>query len=260
MAGAAGAAGAAGWRAMADEHTQDNAQRAADRDARRPTVISSSNGLPAVKAAMDALNGGNSSTHAVVNGVTIVENDPDDMTVGYGGLPNEDGVVQLDAAVMDGPMHKAGGVAAIENIRNPAQVALKVLERTDHVLIVGEGARRFALRMGFKEENLLTDKAREAWLRWKADLNRNDDWLDDNDQIDTSGRKRGVSKARDDIPYTHGTIHCSAVDANGDLGCCTTTSGLSYKIPGRVGDSPLIGAGLFCDNTVGSAEIGRAHV
>jgi len=222
-------------------------------NATRPVAISSSNGEHTVRRAVSRMMNGVSATNATVDGVAIVEDDEDDMSVGYGGLPNEDGVVQLDSAVMDGPMHKAGAVAAIENIRNPAQVALKVLQRTDHVLIVGEGAKRFALRMGFEEENLLTEKARKAWLRWKANLNRRDDWLDENNQIDTNGNDQRGADAQGEIPYTHGTIHCSAVDANGDMGCCTTTSGLSYKIPGRVGDSPLVGAGLFCDNAVGSA-------
>jgi len=183
--------------------------------------------------------GGTDPVEAAVAGVSIVEDDPDDMSVGYGGLPNEHGVVQLDASVMHGPTHTAGAVAALENIRNPAQVALEVLKRTDHVLLVGAGALAFAKAVGFKEQNMLTDRARQAWLRWKANLNPNDDWLDGDQQIQT--------------PHTDGTIHVSAVNAAGDLGACTTTSGLSYKLAGRVGDSPIIGAGMFVDNQVGSA-------
>jgi len=140
-------------------------------------------------------------------------------------------------------------VAAIENIKNPASVALLVLKRTDHVLIVGEGAKRFALAHGFKEENLLTDRAREAWLRWKYNANPNDDWLDF-DQMDFEMQQEGASR---EVPYTYGTINCSGVNEAGDLASVTTTSGLSYKIPGRVGDSPIVGAGMYCDNAVGAA-------
>jgi N4-(beta-N-acetylglucosaminyl)-L-asparaginase len=206
---------------------------------RRPTVISSLNGLEAVKLAMSSLRRGADPLDAVVAGVNEVENDPEDMSVGYGGLPNENGVVELDASVMHGPTHKAGAVAALRNIRNPSRVAAEVLRRTDHVLLVGEGALEFARSVGFTEQNLLTEQAREAWLRWKANLSPHDDWLDTDQQVE--------------IPRTDGTIHMAAVDANGDLGACTSTSGLSYKIPGRVGDSPLVGAGLFCDNEVGAA-------
>ncbi len=206
---------------------------------RRPCAISSGNGVAAITRAMELIAGGTDPLEAAVAGVTIVENDPNDMSVGYGGLPNEHGVVQLDASVMHGPTHTAGAVAALENIRNPAQVALEVLKRTDHVLLVGAGALAFAKAVGFEQENLLTDRARQAWLRWKANLSRTDDWLDRDQQIET--------------PHTDGTIHLSAVNAAGDLGACTTTSGLSYKLAGRVGDSPIVGAGMFVDNQVGSA-------
>jgi N4-(beta-N-acetylglucosaminyl)-L-asparaginase len=227
-----------------------NAQQRAARGS-QPIVISSANGKDAVTRAMEELRAGADPLDAVVEGVTLVEDDPDDTSVGYGGLPNEDGVVQLDASVMHGPSHKAGAVAAIENIRNPAKVALKVLRHTDHVMIVGEGAKRFALAHGFEEQNLLTDKAREIWLKWKRNLNPNDDWLDDEQSVDRDARQAMAERLG--IPYHHGTIHCGAVDANGDVGACTTTSGLSYKIPGRVGDSPIIGAGMFVDNAVGAA-------
>ncbi|TDJ54943.1 MAG: asparaginase [Planctomycetota bacterium] len=206
---------------------------------RRPCVISSGNGMAAIARAMELIAGGTDPLEATVAGVAIVESDPDDMSVGYGGLPNEHGVVQLDASVMHGPTHTAGAVAALENIRNPAQVALEVLKRTDHVLLVGAGALAFARAVGFEEQNLLTERARKAWLRWKANLSRTDDWLDRDQQIE--------------IPHTDGTIHLSAVNAAGDIGACTSTSGLSYKLPGRVGDSPIIGAGMFVDNQVGSA-------
>ena len=218
----------------------------------RPVAISSGNGQPAVAQTIKALNEGADPCEAVVSGVTIVENDPDDMTVGYGGLPNERGIVQLDASVMHGPTHKAGAVAAIENIKNPARVALNVLQRTDHVMLVGQGAYEFARALGFPHENLLTERARQAWLRWKGNLNPKDDWLDDDQHINVVGQNAEITM-NEPVPHTWGTIHCAAVDANGDLGACTTTSGLSYKIPGRVGDSPIIGAGMFVDNEVGAA-------
>ncbi|MGI9014493.1 MAG: N(4)-(beta-N-acetylglucosaminyl)-L-asparaginase [Phycisphaerales bacterium] len=229
-----------------------------------PVVISSGNGVPAVTRAMELLREGADPCEAVVAGVSIVEDDPNDMSVGYGGLPNEHGVVQLDASVMHGPTHKAGAVAAIENIRNPARVALEVLRRTDHVLLVGQGAYEFARALGFPHQDMLTERAREAWLRWKADLSHDDDWLNSDQLIDLDEHKNGngddedgdslqAMLSRGRIPFTYGTIHCAAVNERGDLGACTTTSGLSYKIPGRVGDSPIVGAGMFVDNEVGAA-------
>ena len=223
-----------------------------------PVCISSGNGIPAISKAMEMLRSGSDPLDAVVHGVKLIEDDPNDMSVGYGGIPNENGVVQLDSCVMHGPTHKAGAVAAIENIKNPAMVALKVCRRTDHVLLVGEGAKQFALAHGFKEEDLLTDRTRKIWLKWKENLNPNDDWLDDDQHIGAPGNgpgNAGDMQSRAEalgLPFHYGTIHCSAIDANGDVGSCTTTSGLSYKIPGRVGDSPLIGAGNFCDNAVGA--------
>lgn len=216
-----------------------------------PVAVSSANGLRAVTRAVEEMKAGTDPVDAVVAGVAIVEDDPDDMSVGYGGLPNEDGIVQLDSSVMHGPSHKAGAVAAIQNIRNPAQVALRVLRDTDHVMLVGEGALKFARACGFKEENLLTDEAREAWLKWKRNLNPDDDWLDDEQNVDRDARQ--ATAERLGVPWSYGTIHCAAVDGSGDIGACTTTSGLSYKIPGRVGDSPIIGAGMFVDNAVGAA-------
>ena len=239
-------------------------------DHRGRCVISSGNGMRAVAKAMELIAAGTDCVDAVVAGVASQEADPNDMSVGYGGLPNEDGVVQLDSCVMHGPTHKAGAVGCIENIMHPAQVALLVLKMTDHVMLVGKGATRFAVANGFKEQDLLTDKARQAWLRWKRNLNPNDDWLDD-EQMDWSvesiGRSGRVSEVvreaekiaglhvewHNGVPYTYGTINCSAVDDNGDCSSCTTTSGLSYKIPGRVGDSPIIGAGMYVDNAVGAA-------
>lgn len=219
-----------------------------------PVSISSGNGLPAVARAHELMRDGADTALAVVAGVGIVEADPDDMSVGYGGLPNEDGMVQLDASVMHGPTHKAGSVACIENIMHPARVALKVLQTTDHVMLVGRGAYDFARAHGFKHEDLLTEKARLAWLRWKQSRSPDDDWLDPEQQDwDAAGARVGASGAREPVPFTYGTIHCAAVNPRGEVSACTTTSGLSYKIPGRVGDSPIIGAGMYVDNEIGAA-------
>ncbi len=214
----------------------------------RPVVIASANGLRSVTRAMEMLREGSDALDAVIAGVTLVEDDPNDMSVGYGGLPNEDGVVELDAAVMHGPTHRGGGVAALRNIRNPAQVARLVMERTDHVLLVGEGAFRFARAHGFPEENLLTDQARKRWLEWKESLSPKDDWLPVH--TDTTG---GIGARGEPAVRSTGTVHCSAVDLQGNLSCVTSTSGLAYKLPGRVGDSPILGAGLWVDNAVGAA-------
>jgi N4-(beta-N-acetylglucosaminyl)-L-asparaginase len=214
-----------------------------------PVVIASGNGLPATTRATELLATGTDPLDAVIAGVNIVEADPSDYSVGLGGLPNEDGVVELDAAVMHGPTHRAGAVAALRNIKHPSRVARRVMQRTDHVLLVGEGALRFARAHGFPEENLLTPEARQAWLNWKERLSDQDDWLPEADP----GVQKGSASGGPTPLFTHGTIHCSALDRHGNLACVTTTSGLSFKLPGRVGDSPIIGAGLYVDNAVGAA-------
>jgi len=231
-----------------------------------PRVISSANGLGAVAKASAELQAGADPLDAVIAGVSLVEDDPDDLTVGYGGLPNEDGVVELDAAVMHGPTHRAGAVAALQGIRHPASVAKLVMRMTDHVLLVGEGARRFAVYNGFVEENLLTETARKIWMYWKRTRSLRDDWIAPAlDEVDPEVREFFRLEA-DDVPGTDalvyqrsealerptGTIHCSAMNHLGDISCTTTTSGLAFKIAGRVGDSAVIGAGLYCDNAVGS--------
>jgi len=180
---------------------------------------------------------------AVEKGANVVELDPEDTSVGYGGLPNEEGVVQLDASVMFGPSHKCGSVACLERIKTPSSVARLVMERTDHMILVGEGALRFAKAHGFKEEDLLTEKSRLEWLKWKENLSTDDDWLPPADG------KYDPKKEE----HNTGTINVLGVDKNGDIAGITTTSGLAYKIPGRVGDSPIIGAGLYVDNAVGAA-------
>ncbi len=219
-------------------------------------VVSSGNGLETVKRAYELIGDGSDPLDAVIAGVNLVEDDPEDMSVGYGGLPNEDGVVELDAAVMHGPSHKAGAVAALRNIRNPSRVARLVMETTDHVLLVGEGALRFARAHGFKEQDLLTEKARKAWLKWKQSLSPRDDWLappEEDQKVGDAGLLERPVPDRASGPDRHtGTIHCAAMNLSGDISCVTTTSGLSYKIPGRVGDSPIIGAGLYVDNDIGS--------
>lgn len=206
-----------------------------------PVSIASGNGLQSVARAVELMGEGADTLEAVISGVGIVEDDPEEIGVGYGGLPNEEGVVELDASVMHGPSHHGGAVAALRDIRHPARVAELVMKRTDHVLLVGEGARRFAIAHGFEPENLLTDRARKAWLEWKSSLSDRDDWL-------TPEEAKAGHEAR-----LQGTINCLAVDRNGDLSGVTTTSGLAFKIPGRVGDSPIIGAGLYVDNEAGAA-------
>ncbi|HEY6066276.1 MAG TPA: isoaspartyl peptidase/L-asparaginase, partial [Thermoanaerobaculia bacterium] len=218
----------------------------------RPVVIASANmktptesgGLAAVRKAYEIIAAGGDPLEAVVSGVNIVENDPDDVTVGYGGIPNEEGVVQLDASVMDGRTMKAGAVGALERIKNPSRVAKLVMEQTNRVFLVGEGALKFARAHGFPEENLLTERSRKIWLYWKEKLSGIDDWREvgTEEEKDPDIRwyieKFGVSDFR-----PQGTINCDAVTANGDIVGTTTTCGLFFKIPGRLGDSPVIGAG-----------------
>lgn len=211
------------------------------------TVIASANGLAATRRAMERLAEGADPLDAVVEGVALVEADPEDWSVGFGGLPNEEGVVQLDASVMHGPTRGAGAVAAIEGIKHPARVAQQVMENTDHVLLVGAGATRFARAMGHPVEDLLTPYARRRWLRWKSGLSDRDDWIEPEERLPEDTDPRVEAAVRH-----HGTINCCAVDARGDVAGVTTTSGLAFKIPGRVGDSPIIGAGLYVDNDVGA--------
>jgi N4-(beta-N-acetylglucosaminyl)-L-asparaginase len=223
--------------------------------ATRPVVVASANGIRGVARAYDMITRQNADTlDAIIAGVNIQELDPDDQSVGLGGLPNEEGVVQLDASCMHGPTRRAGAVGALEDIATPSLVAKAVMDYTDHIMLVGAGAKKFALEMGFKEQNLLTEKSRKDWLRWKACLNPADAWLDT--RSDSAGPPPTASIPFDDplhVKFTTGTINMNAVNAGGDLSSVTTTSGLSWKLPGRVGDSPIIGAGQYCDNTVGAA-------
>jgi N4-(beta-N-acetylglucosaminyl)-L-asparaginase len=202
--------------------------------------VSSLNGLRGVARAYELVESGADTLDAAVEGVKIQELDPGDDSVGYGGLPNEDGVVQLDASCMHGPTKRAGAVAALENIKTPSEVAKLVLKYTNHILLVGEGAKRFALSYGFKEENLLTDSSRQKWLSWRANRGHDDDWVDVPDREPLVARPTG-------------TINLNVVSAKGDVSSVTTTAGLAWKIPGRVGDSSIIGAGQYTDNDVGAA-------
>jgi N4-(beta-N-acetylglucosaminyl)-L-asparaginase len=221
-----------------------------------PVAVSSANGLQAVERAVQLMQQGSDPLDAAIAGVNIVEDDPEDMTVGYGGVPNYDGVVQLDACVMHGPTARAGAVASLEGVKNPTKVAKLVMETTDHVLLVGPGARWFADANGFARENLLTEKARKVWLYWRQNLSATDKWLEPPvDKLDPDVKAFIDKYGWDDFrkPERGGTIHLSAIDGRGDIAGCTSTSGLFFKMPGRVGDSPLVGAGCFTDNEVGSA-------
>jgi N4-(beta-N-acetylglucosaminyl)-L-asparaginase len=189
----------------------------------------------------DILNAKGNILDAVEQSANVTELDPEDSSVGYGGLPNEDGIVQLDSSFMDGLTHNCGSVGALENVKTPSSVARLVMERSDHIHIVGEGALRFAKAHGFPEEDLLTDRSRKIWLRWKENLSDRDDWFPPED-------------GNYNIPErTTGTINILALDSSQNIAGCTTTSGLFAKISGRIGDSPIIGAGLYVDNEVGAA-------
>lgn len=219
------------------------------------------------------IKGGADTLDAVVAGVNIPEEDPEDNSVGYGGLPNEDGVVELDASVMHGPSRRIGSVASIRGIKTPSKIAKLVMEQTDHTMLVGEGALRFAKAFGFKEEDLLTEKSRLAWLVWKQSLRDgigHNNWREGLDAPPkkptavppSAVLKRMFPDATDEMlewarsmaahPPT-GTINCLALNAKGEMSGVTTTSGLAWKLAGRVGDSPLIGSGVFVDQEVGGA-------
>ncbi|MBN2184998.1 MAG: N(4)-(beta-N-acetylglucosaminyl)-L-asparaginase [Candidatus Krumholzibacteriota bacterium] len=198
-----------------------------------PVVISTwKHGLPANEAAWKILSAGGSALDAVEAGVRVPEGDPEVTSVGYGGYPDEDCHVTLDACIM-GADGNCGSVAFVEGYKHPISIARKVMEETDHELIVGAGAEEFARKHGFAREDILTEKARQGWLKWKSGLSDNDDW----------------------IPPTedHDTIGMVALDAAGRLSGACTTSGLAFKIHGRVGDSPIIGSGMYVDNKIGAA-------
>ena len=196
-------------------------------------------GRKVLKPGWDILRKNGTLLDAIEKSANVTELDPNDTSVGYGGLPNEDGVVQLDAQIMNGPDHNCGSVACLEGIKTPCSVARLVMERTDHIHLVGKGAQDFARMHGFKVENLLTESTRKIWVEWKENLSDKDDYFPPADGNYNHDR-------------TTGTINVLGVNKNGDVAGITTTSGLAWKIPGSVGDSPIIGAGLYVDNEVGA--------
>jgi N4-(beta-N-acetylglucosaminyl)-L-asparaginase len=231
--------------------------------ASRPVVIASANGnvhknggaRTAVHEALERMARGDDVLDALVAGVNICELDPADDSVGYGGLPNADGVVQLDASCMHGPRKRAGAVAALEGVRTPANVAQAVLDQTDHHLIVGKGAQDFARSLGFRiEDDLNSENSRRQWLEWKRRIDP-EHWLDPEKRAEESWRvtREMMAEGRIDHEHVFGTINCNGVNAKGEVCGVTTTSGLAWKIPGRVGDSPILGAGLYVDGDVGAA-------
>jgi isoaspartyl peptidase/L-asparaginase-like protein (Ntn-hydrolase superfamily) len=190
-------------------------------------------GKPANERAAEVFRAGGSLLDAVEKGINTAEDDPNDTSVGYGGLPNAEGVVELDASIMDGTRHRAGAVCSLHSIRNPISVARLVLDKTRHTTMAGEGAFRFALRMGFRAEQLLTPESLKRWLEWKADPKRQTFWQDPTEN--------------------HDTIGMVATDGKGHVVAGCSTSGLAWKIPGRVGDSPLVGCGIYADDRYGAA-------
>ncbi|KAA3634493.1 MAG: glycosylasparaginase [Bacteroidetes bacterium] len=197
----------------------------------QPIVISTWNhGIEANNAAWKVLSNGGNALDAVEQGVRVTESDPTNPSVGLGGAPDREGKVTLDACIMD-HKNRCGAVAFLEHIENPISVARKVMEETEHVMLVGEGAFQFALEKGFEKTNLLTENSKKAWLNW----------------LETSKYKPVINIEN------HDTIGLLAMDVEGNLSGACTTSGMAYKLRGRVGDSPIIGAGLFVDNEVGAA-------
>lgn len=250
---------------------------------KRPIIISAGNGFNYLDEAYDMLRGGADTLDAALRVVRGPEDDPKDTSVGLGGLPNEEGVVELDSCCMHGPTRRAGAVGGVRNIKNVSQVAKAVMEHTGHVMLVGEGAERFAVAMGFPRENLLTDYSRKVWLLWKETNSEKDwwgpglsspqwktpadappvphadFWKEKIDHMEKVAADLGIEQEnrmmaiRQVLRPPTGTIHCSAVNDKGEISGCTTTSGLAWKLPGRVGDSPIIAAGCYTDQDVGSA-------
>jgi N4-(beta-N-acetylglucosaminyl)-L-asparaginase len=247
---------------LADEHAHAQAP-AIRKSSARPVVIASGNGnrfknggdRTCVEEAFRLLVGGADPLDAVIAGVNIVERDPEDTSVGYGGLPNADGIVQLDSCCMHGPKKRAGGVAALEGVRTPSLVAKAVMDETDHHLLVGAGAQTFARQMGFEvEADLNTPRSRQLWLEWKRRVDPLH-YLDPQKRA-RAGFEAGLQMVAEGLvepDHFYGTINCNGLSPRGELAGVTTTSGLAWKIPGRVGDSPILGAGLYVDGDVGAA-------
>lgn len=273
-----------GGTATADVLAQDGQQgHASQADApKRPIIICANNGYKYAEAAFQFLKGGGDTLEAGVRVVRGPEDDPNDDSVGLGGLPNEECVVELDSCCMHGPTRRAGSVGGVRNIKNVSMVAKAVMEHTGHVMLVGEGAERFAVAMGFPRENLLTDHSRRIWQLWK-EFNSDRDWwgpgiADPHWKAPEPGSKPRAENWKETIEQLRqraaeigiepeaqmaavrkvlfpptGTIHCSVLSEKGEMSGITTTSGLAFKLPGRCGDSPIIGAGCYTDQDVGSA-------
>ena len=266
--------------ALAENSQQGHASK--EDSSKRAVIISAHNGYPYVEAAYAYLKGGGDTLEAGVRVVKGPEDDPNDDSVGLGGLPNEEGVVELDSCCMHGPTRRAGSVGGVRNIKNVSMVGKAVFEHTGHVMLVGEGAEKFAVAMGFPRENLLTERSRKIWLLWK-EFNSDRDWWgpsmadphwhppgpqsapqaevwrDRIQQLQARAADLGIEPEyqfaavrRVLFPPT-GTIHCSVLNDKGEMSGITTTSGLAFKLPGRCGDSPIIGAGCYTDQDIGSA-------
>lgn len=259
---------------------QENSQPSGSGQGKKPIIICANNGFNYLDEAYNMLYGGADTLEAALRVVRGPEDDPNDDSVGLGGLPNEEGVVELDACCMHGPTRRAGSVGGVRNIKNVSRVAKAVMEHTGHVMLVGEGAERFAVAAGITRENLLTEHSRKIWFLWKEFHSSGDWWgpglaspywqapegkpqssllperwkkleqMAADIGIEPELRARAIRKVL--FPPT-GTIHCSALNEKGEISGCTTTSGLAFKLPGRVGDSPIIGAGCYTDQDVGSA-------
>jgi N4-(beta-N-acetylglucosaminyl)-L-asparaginase len=244
-------------------------------------IICAANGYNYIDGGFEKLRGGADTLDAAIAVVSGPENDPNDDSVGLGGLPNEEGVVELDACCMHGPTRRAGSVGGVRDIKNVASVAKAVMEHTGHVMLVGEGATRFALAMGFPKENLLTEHSRKIWMLWK-ETHSNQDWWGPGISDPNWKPPAAMSNLLEDQPLhikkmyviaadlgiaehqrmdaihkvlnpPTGTINCSVLNEKGEMSIITTTSGLAWKIPGRCGDSPIIGAGCYCDQDIGAA-------
>ena len=266
-----------------NENAQDTGKADGSHTKKRPIIVCANNGVNYLDDAFAFLKNGGDTLDAAIRVVKGPEDDPNDDSVGLGGLPNEEGVVELDACCMHGPTRRAGSVGGVRNIKNVSMVSKAVMEHTGHVMLVGEGAERFAVAMGFPRENLLTERSRKIWLLWKEHHSTDDWWgpglADPNwkapaiapdaqpqaqrweeriRQLDERAAALGIepefrmAAVRRVLYPPTGTIHCSALNDKGEISGITTTSGLAYKLPGRCGDSPIIGAGCYTDQDVGS--------
>jgi N4-(beta-N-acetylglucosaminyl)-L-asparaginase len=264
------------------QHPASSERHAQEESHKRPIIVCANNGFNYLDDAFAFLKAGGDTLDAALRVVKGPEDDPSDDSVGLGGLPNEEGVVELDACCMHGPTRRAGSVGGVRNIKNVSLVSKAVMHHTGHVMLVGEGAERFAIAMGFPRENLLTEHSRKIWLLWK-EFHSTDDWwgpglADPHWQAPASNEKpqsklwqqrvenlqaraanlgiepkHQLAAVRKVLFPPTGTIHCSALNDKGEMSGCTTTSGLAFKLPGRCGDSPIIGAGCYTDQDVGSA-------